>query len=149
SLHDALPIWFLPDKAIDLIDQAASRVRIGADTYSQDIKEKEADIAKLKREQEYATTHKQYEEAKSLEQKIQDKTSEKDKLTQDWRKKKGVTSREVSAEHVAQIVANITGIPVSELTQEEKEKLLKMEERLHERVIGQEEAITAVSNAVR
>ena len=140
---------FLPDKAIDLIDQAASRVRIGADTYTQDIKEKEADIAKLKREQEYATTHKQYEEAESLEQKIQDKTSEKDKLTQDWRKKKGVTSREVLAEHVAQIVANITGIPVSELTQEEKEKLLKMEERLHERVIGQEEAITAVSNAVR
>ncbi len=140
---------FLPDKAIDLIDQAASRVRIGADTYSQEIKEKEADIAKLKREQEYAATHKQYEEAKSLEQEIQDKTSEKDKLTQDWRKKKGVTSREVLAEHVAQIVANITGIPVSELTQEEKEKLLKMEERLHERIVGQEEAITAVSNAVR
>lgn len=140
---------FLPDKAIDLIDQAASRVRIGADTYSQDIKEKEDEIAKLKREQEYATTHKQFEEAKSLEQKLKDKTSEKDKLTQDWRKKKGVTSREVLAEHVAQIVANITGIPVSELTQEEKEKLLKMEERLHERVIGQEEAITAVSNAVR
>lgn len=140
---------FLPDKAIDLIDQAASRVRIGADTYSQDIKEKEAEIAKLKREQEYATAHKQFEEAKSLEKQIKDKSSEKDKLTQDWRKKKGVTSREVLAEHVAQIVANITGIPVSELTQEEKEKLLKMEERLHERVIGQEEAITAVSNAVR
>ena len=140
---------FLPDKAIDLIDQAASRVRIGADTYTQDIKEKEADIAKLKREQEYATTHKQYEEAKKLEKQIKVKTSEKDKLTQDWREKKGVTSREVLTEHVAQIVANITGIPVSELTQEEKEKLLKMEERLHERVIGQEEAITAVSNAVR
>ena len=140
---------FLPDKAIDLIDQAASRVRIGADTYSQDIKEKEAEIAKLEREQEYASTHKQFEEAKNLEQQIKDKSSEKDKLTQDWRKKKGVTSREVLAEHVAQIVANITGIPVSELTQEEKEKLLKMEERLHERVIGQEEAITAVSNAVR
>ena len=140
---------FLPDKAIDLIDQAASRVRIGADTYTQDIKEKEAEIAKLEREQEYASTHKQFEEAKNLEQQIKDKSSEKDKLTQDWRKKKGVTSREVLAEHVAQIVANITGIPVSELTQEEKEKLLKMEERLHERVIGQEEAITAVSNAVR
>ena len=140
---------FLPDKAIDLIDQAASRVRIGADTYSQEIKEKEADIAKLKREQEYAATHKQYEEAKSLEQKIQDKTSEKDKLTQDWRKKKGVTSREVLAEHVAQSVANITGIPVSELTQEEKEKLLKMEGVLHQRVVGQDEAVTAVANAIR
>src|SRR5690606_5629858 len=86
---------------------------------------------------------------KNLEKQIKDKTSEKDKLTQEWREKKGVTSREVLSEHVAQIVANITGIPVSELTQEEKEKLLKMEERLHKRVIGQEEAITAVSNAVR
>ncbi len=140
---------FLPDKAIDLIDQAASRVRIGADTFSQDIKEKEDEISKLKREQEYATTHKQFEESDRLEQQIKGKTSEKDTLTQEWRQKKGVTSREVLAEHVAQIVANITGIPVSELTQEEKEKLLKMEERLHERVIGQEEAITAVSNAVR
>jgi ATP-dependent Clp protease ATP-binding subunit ClpC len=140
---------FLPDKAIDLIDQAASRVRIGADTFSQDIKENEDEIAKLKREQEYATTHKKFEEAKNLEKQIKDKTSEKDKLTQEWREKKGVTSREVLSEHVAQIVANITGIPVSELTQEEKEKLLKMEERLHKRVIGQEEAITAVSNAVR
>lgn len=140
---------FLPDKAIDLIDQAASRVRIGADTYSQDIEEKESEIKQLKREQEYATSHKQFEEAKRLEKQVQDKINEKDTLTNEWRQKKGVTSREVLGEHIAQIIASITGIPVSELTQEEKEKLLKMEEKLHERVIGQEEAIEAVSNAVR
>ncbi|WP_460015895.1 ATP-dependent Clp protease ATP-binding subunit, partial [Mycobacterium avium] len=140
---------FLPDKAIDLIDQAASRVRIGADTFTSDIKEKEDEIARLKREQEYAASHKQYEDAKKLDREVKDKTDEKDKLTDEWRRKKGVTSREVLAEHVAQIVGAITGIPVTELTQEEKDKLLKMEARLHERVIGQDEAITAVSNAIR
>lgn len=140
---------FLPDKAIDLIDQAASRVRIGADTFSQDIKEKEAEIAKLKREQEYSIAHKKFEQSKKFEEEIMKKTSEKDSLTHEWRQKKGVTSREVQTEHIAQIVAGITGIPVSELTQEEKQKLLKMEERLQERVIGQSEAITAVSDAVR
>lgn len=140
---------FLPDKAIDLIDQAASRVRIGADTYTQDIEELDAEVNRLKREQEYATGHKQFEDAKELEKQIEEKTEERQKLKERWRQNKGATSREVHAEHIAQIVANITGIPVTELTQEEKEKLLKMEERLHERVIGQEEAIAAVSDAVR
>jgi ATP-dependent Clp protease ATP-binding subunit ClpC len=140
---------FLPDKAIDLIDQAASRVRIGADTYSQDIEEHDTQINRLKREQESAANHKQFDEAKKLEKQLKEKTGAKEKLMSDWRQKKGVTTREVLAEHIAQVVANITGIPVSELTQEEKDKLLKMEARLHERVVGQEEAITAVSNAVR
>jgi ATP-dependent Clp protease ATP-binding subunit ClpC len=140
---------FLPDKAIDLIDQAAARVRISVDTFTQDIEEKDTEISRLKREQEYAVSHKKYEDAKKLEKDIKQKTAEKDKLTKEWRTKKGVTSKEVLAEHVAQIVSSLTGIPVSELTQEEREKLLKMEERLHERVIGQEEAIKAVSDAVR
>lgn len=140
---------FLPDKAIDLVDQAASRVRIGADTFSQDIEEKEAEINRLKREQEFASSHKKYEDAKKLEKQLQDKTGEKDKLTQEWRRKKGITTREVLPEHVAQIISSLTGIPVSELTEEEKEKLLKMEERLHQRVIGQDEAVRAVSDAIR
>ena len=140
---------YLPDKAIDLIDQAASRVRIGADTYTQDIEEHETAINRMRREQEYATTHKQYDRAKQLEKDIGSKTAEKDKLTEEWHAKKGVTSREVLPEHVAQIVSSITGIPVSELTEEEKTRLLKMEEHLHERIIGQEEAVRAVSDAVR
>lgn len=140
---------FLPDKAIDLIDQAAARVRIGADTYTQDIEEHDSHIHKMKREQEYATTHKQYDRAKQLEKDINEKSAERDKLTEQWRTTKGVTSREVLPEHIAQVVSSITGIPVSELTQEEKNRLLKMEERLHERVVGQNEAIAAVSDAVR
>lgn len=140
---------FLPDKAIDLIDQAASRVRIGADTFTQDIEEKEAEISRLNREQEYATSHKNYEEARKLEKQLQEKTSEKDKLREEWRHKKGVTSREVLPEHVAQIVSSLTGIPVNELTEEEKSRLLQMEERLHQRVIGQDEAVRAVADAIR
>lgn len=140
---------FLPDKAIDLVDQAASRVRIGADTFSQDIEEKEAEINRLKREQEFASSHKKYEDAKKLEKQLQDKTGEKDKLTQEWRRKKGITTREVLPEHVAQIISSLTGIPVNELTEEEKEKLLKMEKRLHQRVVGQDEAVRAVSDAIR
>ncbi|MFI5275625.1 MAG: ATP-dependent Clp protease ATP-binding subunit, partial [Candidatus Saccharimonadales bacterium] len=140
---------FLPDKAIDLIDQAAARVRIGADTYTQDIEEHDSQINKMKREQEYATAHKQYDRAKQFEKDINAKSTERDKLTEQWRAKKGVTSREVLPEHIAQVVSSITGIPVTELTQEEKNRLLKMEERLHERVIGQNEALAAVSDAVR
>lgn len=140
---------FLPDKAIDLIDQAASRVRIGADTFTQDIEEKEAEIARLKREQEYATSHKKYDDAKKFEKQLQEKGSEKDKLTEEWRRKKGMTTREVLPEHIAQIVSSLTGIPVSELTEEEKEKLLKMEERLHARVVGQDDAVRAVADAIR
>ncbi|HSH17943.1 MAG TPA: AAA family ATPase [Candidatus Saccharimonadales bacterium] len=140
---------FLPDKAIDLIDQAASRVRIGADTFTQDIEEKESEINRLNREQEYAASHKNYEDARKLEKQLKDKNDEKDKLTEEWRRKKGVTSREVLPEHVAEIISHLTGIPVSELTEEEKNKLLKMEERLHKRVIGQDEAVRAVADAVR
>lgn len=140
---------FLPDKAIDLVDQAAARVRIGADTYTQDISEHEDELARMQREQEFATNHKDFEKAKDLEKQIKKKTDEKTKLTEQWRQKKGVTSREVLPEHIAQIVSHITGVPVTELTEVERERLLKMEERLHERVIGQEEAISAVADAVR
>ena len=139
----------LPDKAIDLIDQAAARVRIGADIHTHDIEEHDAQIHRMKREQEYASTHKQYDQAKQLEKDITEKAAERDKLAEQWRTKKGVTSREVLPEHVAQIVSSLTVIPVTELTEEEKSRLLKMEDRLHERVVGQDEAIGAVADAVR
>lgn len=140
---------FLPDKAIDLIDQASARVRIGADTYSSEISEVEAQIAKLKVEEEYASTHKEVKRSKEIAKELTEKTTQKEKLMSKWRQKKGVTSSEVQSEDIAQVVSNMTGVPVSDLNQSEKEKLLKMEETLHQRVIGQEEAISAVSNAVR
>jgi ATP-dependent Clp protease ATP-binding subunit ClpC len=139
---------FLPDKAIDLIDQAASRVRIGVDTLDQELAELDDDIKRLKREREYAINHKQMDKAKDLEERIKKIEDNKDASTGRWQTKRGVTSKSVLVEHIAQVVSSITGIPVAELTQEEKEKL-KLEQRLHERVIGQNEAVEAVADAVR
>jgi ATP-dependent Clp protease ATP-binding subunit ClpC len=140
---------FLPDKAIDLIDQAASRVRIGADTYSQDIAELDDQIKRAKREHEYAVNHKQMDKAKDMQKQLKELENKKEESAHKWQSKRGVTSQEVLVEQVAQVVSNITGIPVQELTQEERDKLLHMEERLHERVIGQDEAVQAVADAVR
>lgn len=140
---------FLPDKAIDLIDQAAARVRLSTTSRPADIQELEAEIAQLKREQSYAASRKQFDRAKSIEGKIADKDKALTEATDAWKKKIGSSTVEVTIGHVAEIVSNQTGIPVAELTEEEKKKLLDMEERLHRRVIGQEEAIRAVSDAVR
>ncbi len=140
---------FLPDKAIDLIDQAAARVRLSSTSRPADIQELEAEIAQLKREQSYASSRKQFDRAKAIEEKITAKDEALKTATEAWKKKIGSSTAEVSPDHVAEIVSNLTGIPVNALTEEEKAKLLKMEERLHERVIGQEEAIRAVADAVR
>lgn len=140
---------FLPDKAIDLIDQAASRVRIGADTNSQEMKALDSEIGRARREREYAVNHRRTDEASKFEKDLKRLTDQREKLEDTWHTKRGVTSQEVLVEHIAQVVSSITGIPVNELTEEERSKLLKMEERLHERVIGQHEAIEAVSDAIR
>jgi ATP-dependent Clp protease ATP-binding subunit ClpC len=140
---------FLPDKAIDLIDQAASRVRIGVDTYSQAMDELNDDIKRIKRERDYAINHKQMDKAKDFEQQLEKLEDKKEASEGRWQAKRGVTSKSVLVEHVAQVVSSITGIPVAELTQEEKDRLLKLEQRLHERVIGQDEAVEAVADAVR
>lgn len=140
---------FLPDKAVDLIDQAASRVRILALSQSKEMQTLTDEIIRLSRELEYATAHKQTQKAKDIEEKLKELHQQKDQLTSKWRIEKGVSTPEVKVEHIAEVVAKITGIPVAELTEEEKEKLLKMEEKLHERVISQDEAIEAVSNAIR
>ena len=140
---------FLPDKAIDLIDQAAARVRLSTTSRPAEIQELEAEIAQLKREQSYATSRKQFDRAKVIEDKILNKDETLSQATDAWKKKIGSSTAEVAPDHVAEIVSGLTGIPVNELTEEEKSKLLNMEERLHQRVIGQEEAIRAVSDAVR
>lgn len=140
---------FLPDKAIDLIDQAASRVRIAADTFTKDMADLDAEISRQRREREYAINHRQVDRVKELEDDLNRLRDTKESLEGRMHAERGVTSREVKVEHVAQIVSNITGIPVTELTEEEKERLLKMEERLHERIIGQDQAVEAVADAVR
>jgi len=140
---------FLPDKAIDLVDQAAARVRIGADTYTGEIADLDTKIRQTKREREYAVNHKHMDEAGKLEKELKKLSDQRAELDSTWRARKGVTSSEVLVEHIAQVVSSITGIPAAELTEEERSKLLKMEERLHERVIGQNEAVEAVADAIR
>ncbi len=140
---------FLPDKAIDLIDQAAARVRIASTSRPAEIQELEAELAQLKREQDYAASRKWYDEAKVFEKRIQERKEHLEQITERWQQTQGSKTEEVRVEDIAEIISKLTGIPVTELTAEEREKLLQMEERLHQRVIGQQEAITAVSDAVR
>jgi ATP-dependent Clp protease ATP-binding subunit ClpC len=139
---------YLPDKAIDLIDQAAARVRIGITSRPPEVAELDKKIGALKRERESASLRKKFEEAKALEEKIEKLEKKRSETEDRWRKEKGVTTSEVKRRHIAEIVSKLTGIPVADLTQEEKEKLLKMRERLHERIIGQEEAVQAVTDAI-
>ena len=140
---------FMPDKAIDLIDQAAARVKISATARPVDVQELEAEVEQIKREQDYAAARKQFDRAAELKKELEAKQAELDELLETWKRDRASATAEVRADHVAQIVSKITGVPVTELTAEEKDKLLKLEERLHERVIGQEEAIAAVADAVR
>nr|WP_230963473.1 AAA family ATPase [Burkholderia stagnalis] len=140
---------FLPDKAIDLIDQAAARVRIGSTSRPADIQELEAEVAQLKREQDYASSRKRFDEAEGFEERIADKQRQLDARMEAWQRKTGSETLEVTVASVAEVVSRMTGIPVAELTQEERQKLLQMEERLRERVVGQHDAVVAVSDAVR
>lgn len=140
---------FLPDKAIDLLDQAAARVRIASDTRTAEIAKYEDDIARLSREEESARNHKKTDEAKKLKKEIETLTKQKDELMEAWKREKGVSTAVVTSADIAQVVSKLTGVPVTELTEEEKQKLLTLEDKIHQRVVGQNEAVQAVSDAVR
>jgi ATP-dependent Clp protease ATP-binding subunit ClpC len=140
---------FLPDKAIDLIDQAAARVRISATSRPAAIQELEAEIAQLKREQDYASSRKRFDEAKNFEERIGQKQAQLDEQVEAWQRKTGSETLEVTVASIAEVLSRLTGIPVTELTQEERQKLIDMEDKLRERVIGQDDAVVAVSDAVR
>ncbi len=140
---------FLPDKAIDLIDEAASRVRLRTTITPPDLKELETQVNKLQQEKEAAIKNEEFEKAAKLrdeEQKIRQKL---DDLGNDWKNERGKLEPNVGEEEIAYVVSSWTGIPVTKLQQEETERLLKLEEGLHQRVIGQNEAVEAVSRAVR
>lgn len=140
---------FLPDKAIDLIDQAAARVKISATARPVDVQELEAEVRQLKREQDYAASRKQFDRAQEIQAQHDARNRELQDATERWRRQRGSASAEVRTEHIAQVVSKLTGVPVNELTTEERQRLVNMEERLHQRVVGQDEAVTAVSDAVR
>jgi ATP-dependent Clp protease ATP-binding subunit ClpC len=142
---------FLPDKAVDLIDEASSRVRLQATLPPPAIREADAQLRQLIAEKEAVVKNQEFDKAASIRDREEKLRLEKAHLEQEWRDRKGQGDRilRVTAENVAEIVAAWTKIPVSRLAQAETEKLLKMKELLHERIVGQEEAIEVLTRAIR
>ena len=140
---------YLPDKAIDLVDEAASRVRLRAFTAPPDLKALEDKMKSLNEEMESAVNSQDFEHAAAIR-------DEKNKLAKDlenerqlWKEKNNRSTGEVGEQEIAAIVSQWTGIPVVQLTQEESQRLLHMEEELHRRIVGQDEAVSAVARAIR
>ena len=140
---------FLPDKAIDLIDEAASKVRLKSYTVPPNLKELEENLEEIRKEKDAAVQSQEFEKAASLRDKEQQLKEELEKTKNKWKEKQGRTDTEVTVEDIAQVVASWTGIPVTKLAEEETERLIKMEEILHKRLIGQEEAVRAIARAIR
>ena len=140
---------FLPDKAIDLMDEAASQVRMAAEASSPDLKALEEKIAALHREKSEAVTAQDFEKAAQLRDIEKDYQEQVEIERDNWRKQMAQNRGSVTADDVAKVVAGWTGIPVTRLTEDESMRLLKLEEKLHQRVVGQDEAVNAVAKAIR
>ncbi|MDQ3926514.1 MAG: AAA family ATPase [Actinomycetota bacterium] len=135
---------FLPDKAIDLMDQAAARVRLRSKTKPQNTKELENEVKRLQREKDQAVSAEEFERAQGLKNRMEELRGELKEAREGRR-----TAVEVTAEDIAEVVSRATGIPVSQLTEEERERLLRLEGQLHERIVGQEEAVEVVAESIR
>ena len=140
---------YLPDKAIDLIDEGASKVRLASLTSPDNVKELEDEIADYEKEKASAINEQDFERAARLRDEQKELQTKLDDAKKKWQEQQKGNSGEVTAEDIAKIVSEWTGIPVVQLTKEESERLLNMENVLHERVIGQSEAVTAIAKAIR
>ncbi|GKV55144.1 negative regulator of genetic competence ClpC/MecB [Sporosarcina sp. NCCP-2222] len=140
---------FLPDKAIDLIDEAGSKVRLRSYTTPPNLKELEAKLEAIRHEKNAAVQSQEFEKAASFRDKEQKMKEELEKTKAAWKEKQGQKESEVTVNDIAEVVAMWTGVPVAKIAETETAKLLNMEELLHERVIGQKEAVTAISRAIR
>ncbi len=139
----------LPDKAIDLIDEAASRMRIKNMTAPPRYRELEEEITKVRGEKEEAIESQEFEKAASLRDKERKLTQKKRELEESWHAEESVDQPQIGEDEIADIVSMWTGIPVFKLTEAESQKLIRMEDELHKRVVGQDEAIVAVSKSIR
>ncbi len=140
---------FLPDKAIDVIDEASSKVRLKASNLSPEGKELEKELRSLIKEKENAIRNQEFEKASQLrddEAELKDKIRE---MAQKYKEEHEANKPTVTAENVAEVIATMTGVPVTKLTEGESERLLKLEDTLHQRVIGQHDAVVAISKAIR
>lgn len=140
---------FLPDKAIDIIDEAASRARLAVTTLPKDLKKLEGEIEAFKREKEAAIKAQDFEKAAKLRDDERKAKEELSKMKKNWKESKSEVEVQVTAEDIAAIIAKWTGVPLARLEEKETARLLRMEDELHRRVIGQDEAIRAISHAVR
>ena len=140
---------FLPDKAIDLIDEASSKIRLSGYMEPEEIKTLEKDIEALERQKENAIKAEAYEKAGDIKKKQAKKQEKIDKIREKWKKERNQKNLVVGENEIADVVAGWTKIPVRKLEEEESERLQKLEEILHKRVVGQEEAVTAISKAIR
>ncbi len=140
---------YLPDKAIDLIDEGASKVRLAAMTSPDNVKDLEDKVKNLENEKASAVNEQDFERAAKLRDEQKRVQAELDEAKKSWQERREDKCGEVDAEIIAKIVSDWTGIPVVQLTKEESDRLLHMEEVLHERVVGQNEAVTAVAKAIR
>lgn len=140
---------FLPDKAIDLIDEASSKVRLGAFIKPEEISKTEAEIEKLEADKEEAIKAEAYEKAGEIKKKQLKKYEKLEKLNTKWQNEKNNRNLVVDEESIALVVSDWTKIPVNKLSIGESERLMKLEETLHERVVGQDEAVTSIARAIR
>jgi len=140
---------FLPDKAIDLIDEAGSKVRLSSYTVPPNLKELEKKLEDVRKEKDSAVQSQEFEKAASLRDSEQRLREELEETKDEWKEKQGQKDSEVTIEDIAKVVSTWTGVPVSKLTKDESERLLNLEDTLHNRVIGQDEAVEAVAKAIR
>ena len=140
---------FLPDKAIDLIDEAASKVRLQQFTAPPEIKETERQLAKTSAEKQSAVERQDFEEAARLRDEEKELKRKYDEEKAHWKSAEAGKNLAVTEKEIAEIVSGWTGIPVTQMTEKESERLLKMEDELHKRIIGQEKAVSAVAKAIR
>ena len=140
---------FLPDKAIDLIDEAGSKVRLRSFTVPPNLKELENKLENIRHEKNAAVQSQEFEKAAGLRDTEQKLKEELEQTKKEWKEKQGKEESEVTVDDIAAVVSMWTGIPVSKIAQEESSKLLNLEEHLHKRVVGQGEAVEAISRAIR
>ncbi len=140
---------FLPDKAIDVIDEASSKVRLKASNLSPEGKELEKELRALIKEKENAIRNQEFEKASQLRDDEADLKEKIREMAQKYKEEHEANKPTVTAENVAEVISTMTGVPVTKLTEGESERLLKLEDTLHERVIGQHDAVVAISKAIR
>ena len=140
---------FLPDKAIDVLDEASSKVRLKVSTLSPEGKEMEKELRALIKEKEDAIRNQEFEKASQLRDEEADMKDKIREMSAKWKEEHEANKPTVTAENVAEVIATMTGVPVTKLTEGESERLLKLEDTLHARVIGQHDAVVAISKAIR